>query len=281
MCLLNDLFLVAGQSFMEAVVAAKQPAKEFWRKWSVTVRVVPILAVVALLKFLAYQFDLEVLELNALFTSLVAGTIFLIGFLISGVLSDYKESEKIPSELAASLKTLLDDTLTIHKTKPSATTHQLLAFQQTLASNVLDWFYAKERTHAMLAKLSQLNDYFAALDSEGVPANYIIKMKNEQVNLRRMLMRVDTIRDTNFVKPAYTVVEVMGFLIMCGLITIKLNPFYMSLFFTLVVAFLVFYMLLLIKCLDNPFNYLGGTGGTEISLRPVREHKHFMDNFSL
>ena len=47
------------------------------------------------------------MELNALFTSLVAGTIFLIGFLISGVLSDYKESEKLPSELSASIKTLI------------------------------------------------------------------------------------------------------------------------------------------------------------------------------
>src|SRR3989338_8659025 len=81
-----------------------QSTKIFGHKWSITLRIIPILLVVTLLKFLAHWYNWEVMELNALFTSLVAGTIFLIGFLITGVLSDYKESEKIPSELAASIK---------------------------------------------------------------------------------------------------------------------------------------------------------------------------------
>jgi hypothetical protein len=56
------------------------------------------------LKYLAYYFGYEVMELNALFTTLVAGTIFLLGFLISGVLSDYKESEKSPAEISATIR---------------------------------------------------------------------------------------------------------------------------------------------------------------------------------
>ena len=88
---------------------------DIWRKWSIAFRIIPVVIVVAALKLLSHKYGLEFMELNALFTSLVAGTIFLIGFLISGVLSDYKESEKIPSELSASMKTLLDDTLTVYK----------------------------------------------------------------------------------------------------------------------------------------------------------------------
>ena len=64
----------------------------------------PVITLVALLKFLSHNFGLEIMEINALFTSLVAGTIFLLGFLITGVLSDYTESEKSPSDLTASLK---------------------------------------------------------------------------------------------------------------------------------------------------------------------------------
>ena len=52
----------------------------------------PLLILILVAKILVDYYNLEFLELNSLFTSLVAATIFLIGFLISGVLSDYKES---------------------------------------------------------------------------------------------------------------------------------------------------------------------------------------------
>ncbi len=119
-----------------------------------------------------------------------------------------------------------------------------------------------------------MNDFFIELDKEGVQANYIIKMKNEQNSLRKMILRIDTIRDTEFVGSAYAIVEAMGFLIALGLIIIKIEPFYASLFFTLLVTFLISYMFLLIKDLDNPFDYsVKGESGTEISLKPIHDLK--------
>ncbi len=75
--------------------------KRIIQKWSIALKILPLIILVTALKFGTHKFGFEVMELNALFSSLVAGTIFLIGFLISGVLTDYKESEKLPSELAA------------------------------------------------------------------------------------------------------------------------------------------------------------------------------------
>ena len=86
---------------MKSSSALKPNSKKLWQKWSIAIKIMPLILLIAILKYLAHEYQLEVMELNALFTSLVAGTIFLIGFLISGVLSDYKESEKIPSELTA------------------------------------------------------------------------------------------------------------------------------------------------------------------------------------
>ena len=246
--------------------------KKFWQKWSIAFKIVPLVILVAILKFLSHKFGLEIMELNALFTSLVAGIIFLIGFLISGVLSDYKESEKIPSELSASMKTLFDDTYTIYKGKNSDAAHQLIEFQKSFINSLMDWFYKKERTQLILEKISMMNHFFIELDKEGVQANYIIKLKNEQNSLRKMILRIDTIRATEFVGSAYAIVEAMGFLITIGLIIIKIEPFYASLFFTLLVTFLISYMFLLIKDLDNPFDYsVNGESGTEISLKPIHD----------
>ena len=246
--------------------------KQFIRKWSLAGRILPILLLVALLKFLSHKLGYEVMELNALFSSLVAGTIFLIGFLISGVLSDYKESEKLPSELAASMRTLFDDTYTIGKVKNTKTADEFIEFQKSFIKSLMDWFYKKERTKLILAKISQMNDFFIEFEKEGVQANFIIKMKNEQNSLRKLVLRIDTIRDTDFVISAYAIVEAMGFLTALGLIIIKIEPFYASLFLTLLITFLIFYMFLLIKDLDNPFDYASkGETGTEVSLKPIHD----------
>ena len=177
----------------------------------------PLAILIAVLKLLSHKFGFEVMELNALFTSLVAGTIFLIGFLISGVLSDYKESEKIPSELAAALKTILDDTYTIYNTKNSGTALQFIEFQKSFHTLLMDWFYKK---------------------------------------------------------------EAMGFLVASGLILMKIEPFYVSLFLTLLVTFLIFYRFLLIKDLDNPFDYsVHGESGTEVSLKPLHDFETELKEF--
>jgi hypothetical protein len=252
--------------------AITKSTKKLWRKWSLAIKIMPLVLLVAVLKFLAHKFGLEVMDLNALFTSLVAGTIFLIGFLISGVLSDYKESEKLPNELSASIKTLHDDTYTIYKTKNTETALQFIEFQKSFINSLVDWFYKRERTQSILKKISSMNEFFIEFDKEGVQANYIIKLKNEQSSLRKMILRIDTIRDTDFIGSAYAIVEAMGFLTALGLIIIKIEPFYASLFITLLVTFLISYMLLLIKDLDNPFDYSAhGESGSEISLKPIHD----------
>jgi hypothetical protein len=257
---------------MQVPKTIKKKSNKIWQKWSIAFRIIPLLLSIAILKILSHKFNFELIELNALFTSLIAGTIFLIGFLISGVLSDYKESEKLPSELSASIKNLYDDAYTIYKGKNSQNAARFIEFQKEFTHSLTDWFYKKEGTASMLKKISQMNDFFIELDNEGIQPGYIIKMKNEQNNLRKMILRIDTIRDTDFIGSAYAILEAMGFLIALCLVIIKIEPFYASLFFSLLVTFLISYMFLLIKDLDNPFDYAeNGERGTEISLKPIHD----------
>jgi len=246
--------------------------KKILRKWSLVFKVLPILLVVVVLKVLSHTLGFEVVELNALFTSIVASTVFLLGFLISGVLSDYKESEKIPSDLAASLETLYDDAFTIRAGKDSKAAQQLLEHHRSLLSLLTDWLYGRASTQALLERLGGLNSLFVALEAEGVQGNFIIRMKNEQNVLRKIVLRIHTIRDTEFVQSAYAIVEALGCAIALGMVVIRIEPFYESLFFTVLVTFLIAYMFFLIKDLDNPFDYsTHGETGTEVSLRPLHD----------
>jgi hypothetical protein len=250
----------------------KKALSKLIQKWSLLIKVIPILVLVIALKVLCHTYGFEVITLNALYTSLVAGTIFLLGFLISGVLSDYKESEKIPTEMATSLESLRDDAYTAYKTKNSKAAKQFLDYHKSFFASLMDWFYKKERTQNILGKIRGMNDFFVDFEKEGVQANYIIRMKNEQNNMRRLVMRTHTIRDTEFVASAYAIVEALGIAITLGVILIKIEPFYEALFFTGLVAFLVSYMIFLIKDLDNPFDYAtNGESGTEVSLKPLHD----------
>lgn len=58
--------------------------------------ILPSIALVIALKLIVHYLEIEIIPLNALFSALIGANIFLLGFLISGVLSNYKENEKLP-----------------------------------------------------------------------------------------------------------------------------------------------------------------------------------------
>lgn len=86
----------------------------FTKKWGLVLRVLVIVAVLLLLKGLINFFNLDVASANPLVTALVGGVIFTIAIIFTGTLADYKESERIPGELATSIKALYNDTRIIH-----------------------------------------------------------------------------------------------------------------------------------------------------------------------
>jgi hypothetical protein len=241
------------------------------KKWHLAVKIVPIMAVIFVLKLVFHKYGLEVISLNALFTSLIAATTFLIGFLISGVISDYRESERLPGDMAASLETIYDEAYILDKNKGNKATKEFITIYEDFLKSINDWFYRKERTKSLLDRLHQMNDNFAELENM-MQATFLSRMKNEQSNLRKMIIRIDNIRDLSFIQSAYAIVETLAFFVVVGLLILKVEPFYESVFFTMLVSFLVVYMILLIKDLDNPFDYSGhGENGTEVSIKPIHD----------
>ena len=241
------------------------------KKWHIFFKLIPFLVCIFLLKLIFHNFSLEVISLNALFTSLIAATTFLIGFLIAGVISDYKEGEKMPGELASSLEAIYDEAYILNKNKKSKVTENFLKFHLELSNSINDWFYKKERSLNIMNKIHGMNDFFS--EFEGMTqAAFVSRMKQEQSNIRKIITRVHTIRETSFVQSAYAVVESLAFFLIVGLLILKLEPFYESVFFSLIVSFLVLYMLFLIKDLDDPFEYEKyGEIGNEVSLKPLHD----------
>ncbi|HEY9206543.1 MAG TPA: hypothetical protein VIO58_11555, partial [Candidatus Methanoperedens sp.] len=158
-----------------------------FQKWSLAFKVLPVIAFIIILKLIAHQYSLEFISLNPLFTGVVTANIFLLGFLIAGVLTDYKESEKLPGELAASIESIVDECLIINKNRKAKPAQDCLEYVLDLTGSIKDWFFKKERTRSLMNKIDGLNDFFLAFESL-TQANFIARLKQEQSAIRRMLI---------------------------------------------------------------------------------------------
>lgn len=240
-------------------------------KWKLTLKVLPFVVAILIFKLIAHQFKLEFLTLNSLFSAIISANVFLIGFLISGVLVDYKEAEKLPGELAVGLEALTDEISIIEKNKKTKVATDALHHVSDMSKNILQWFYKKERTKHILDQITELNDFFLAFEPL-TQANFIVRMKQEQTSLRRIITRIHTIRETSFNPSGYAIAEIITGLLCFGLVFTKIDPYYESLFFVAFVSFILIYMVMLIKDLDNPFGYYKEENlSADVSLRPIQE----------
>lgn len=219
-------------------------------------------------KLVAHWLGWEVISLNPLFSGIVAANVFLMGFLLSGVLADYKESERLPGELAASIETIADEAGSVYESKKADAAKHFLEYLLDLTVSVKNWLYKKEHTRILMSELGEMAHYFVAL--EGLTqANFIARLKQEQSNIRRILIRIHTVRETSFIPSGYIIAHATTLLLVVGLVLVKIDPFYESLFFVGVITFLLRFLGLLIHDLDNPFGYYEGDSVEDVSLKPL------------
>lgn len=238
-----------------------------YRKHRLVRNAVGSVIVVILAKLVAHGLGWEILSLNPLFSGLIAANVFLMGFLLTGVLTDYKESEKLPGEIAAGLETMTDEVVTADaKGVPGC--RESLAYLLALSTTLVDWLHKKTPTRQLMDQVTGLNARFAALEPH-IPANFVARLKQEQSVLRRNLVRVHSIRETSFIPSGYVISELVTLLLTGGLILSRIDPFYESLFFVGLITFLFSYLGLLIRDLDNPFGYYESGSTEDVSIKPV------------
>lgn len=242
-------------------------------RWKLAVKTLPYVVLIILTKFLVHEWEYEFLSLNSLFTAIISANIFLIGFLISGTLVDYKESEKLPGDLSASLESMADEAVILYQSKKIKIAEQYLDHVLTFNDQIIKWFYHKADISELMIKLQEFNSYFLEFEKH-TQANFITRLKQEQNQIRKSLTRIHTIRETYFMGTAYAITEIITCILIFGLILVKITPFYESIFFVSFVSFILIYMIYFIKDLDNPFAYQKEESQVdEVSLQPLIESK--------
>jgi hypothetical protein len=240
------------------------------RDWRLVVKVLPIVALAAAAKLVTEALGWEGIDINTLFSGLVAATIFLLAFLLAGTLADYKESERLPGDLASSVDSIADECEVLYAAKEATEARECLAHLGDLVSTLLAWLNHRATTDDVLDRVRGLNDFFLRFEPLTQP-NFIVRIKQEQATIRRMVIRIQTIRETSFIGAGYAIAYTASAALIAGLLITNIGSVGESLFFVAFISFLLSYVLALIRDLDDPFEFEDGrrAGAAEVSLAPL------------
>ncbi|MEI8251888.1 MAG: hypothetical protein WCF98_12020 [Synechococcus sp. ELA057] len=226
-----------------------------------------VVLIILLAKVAAHHFGLEPIKSNPLFTSLVASTVFLLGFLLNGVLSDFKESEKLPGELATSLEVLALEIQAISVHSPGAVVADCSALIVELGDSVVAFMLERINAKALFHKVHQCHK-LVVKTSTYLKGESPLKgrLMGEMATIIRIINRIDTIRETSFVPLVYWLAYLGTALLTVGLVLMKQESLVEHLFFIAVISFLLLFLIRLIADIDNPFGYSDPDSAEDIAL---------------
>lgn len=231
--------------------------------------------VIVALKYAMHYFSLEPIEQSSLHNGVLSSATFVIGFLLSATITDYKESERIPSEFAANLEDMYVDAETIHRSYPD---FDLEGFRKKLIA-IADSFDAATRNAArgMSARIHELSGSFAEMEQAGVPANFVVKLKQQQILLLRHRKRLTYIQRIRFIPSATILSRSIVTLVIGLLIFTNVDPFYGSLAIIGIISFVLIYMMILINVISTPFHGAGSTQD-DVSMFLIKDAATFLRN---
>lgn len=209
------------------------------------------------LKYVLHLLGWEVVVLSTLHGSVVTGAFFVIGFILSAVIADYKESEKIPAEIASVLHNMFDDVVAIHAAYPKFKHQAFVRALQDIAASVGK--DVRNKTYHTQADISSLSDMFVSMERAGVPANFIVKLKQQQAQLLRVLLRVVYIQRIRFVPSATILARTIVVSAVGLLVVTEIEPFYGGLGLVGIISLIFVYVLRLLEVISVPFHSEGKT----------------------
>lgn len=198
---------------------------------------------------------------------IVTVTALVIGFMLSGVMADHKEGEKLPAEIACALQGI-DDCIQADATHLSemdlATLKQCNA---VLCHSVVNWLFNRESAENSYTALR------AIVTAHGTSPSFKVNVLKNIDAIRRSVTRVDVIRRTDFIHTGYALLEVFVTLTLCLLVFANFKNPIAQYCIIGSISLVYVYMIRLIRDFDNPFDYAhdGSAGASEVDYFPIIE----------
>jgi len=222
-------------------------------KWGLIGKAAVITAILLVVRLAFDYLSLNVLTLTNLVTAFITGAIFTVGIILAGVLTDYKESEKIPGEIAVAIRGMNSDLRLVH-----VADKEIVPRMQTKICNLLVTINTNFRNNtwdlaAMDTAIGTIVEDLSRLSTMDVPPHYIVKLKSGIGEIDKLSHRIKTIAETSFIPAAYAISEIATVGVVLLLLFVNLEPVYEGLGLFALIVLMMTSLLLLIRDMDNPF----------------------------
>ena len=249
-----------------ATTARKNPDNEtsimdlsFKKKWGIMAKAVILMLMLLAIRTLIDLNGYDTVPITPVVGAFITGAIFTIAIIFTGTFTDFKESEKVGGDIAASLKALYNDSrvLPLNDDAPTRVFRAHLRDLHRTISNGLreNRFSLPEVNRAM----DTLNNDIRTLAFLNVAPPLIAKLRNELGLIDKTCNRVEVIIRTDFIPAAYALAEIATGAVILVMLFIKMDPLFEGTIIFAVISVMLIGLLLLIRDMDNPFEFGPGT----------------------
>jgi hypothetical protein len=204
------------------------------------------------LRAILFAAGVDGMSLSPLTSSIVAGGVFVMGLVVAGTLSDYKDADRAPSDLATELYAILRECESMHavwgKPDMGVLRNRLIGVVTTLRADI-DAGDTRECQQA----IEDLSESFLELENTDVPANYIVRLRQSQSALRKAILRVYHIQREEFLPSAYAMIVSLVVIILGVVVFTDFDGVAQSLVTVGFLSFFFIYLLRLLRVIDKPF----------------------------
>ena len=219
-------------------------------------------------------------DLNVIFTAVV----FIMGFVLGGTLTDFKEAERLPGEIASQLEVLEDWMTECVKQqhafgtgdkdsdgKPRLVEREVLDVVRQTTAALITWFKSPDKRsesafHAVKLIDAQIKELAGYKSLKGIT----VRTYGDLSALRKAVSRCYTIARTDFLGSAYTLFETFIVSLFLLLLACKFKSTVTATVVTGFMSLTYWYLYRLIRDVDNPFGY--GEGHNEVSLHLLERY---------
>lgn len=233
--------------------------------YSLAVQTLALVAILMVIRAVLWKLGIQGIEPSTLASSIVGGGVFVMGLVVAGTLSDYRDAERAPTELAAGMYVILREAesyyrLWGHPNLPKLR-ERLVAIVNALRRDI-----DAGNTRDCQAAIEELSESFMEMESTDVPANYIVRLRAEQAGLRKTVLRVYHIQREEFLPSAYVMIFSFVVMIITLLMFTKIEGQIESLVTLGFLSFFFLYLLRLLNVIDKPFKVGAQRGDDDVSL---------------
>jgi hypothetical protein len=226
--------------------------RKLFGSYKVAIETLIIVAILVGIRWVLWSLGLEGISTSPLTSSIVAGGVFVMGLVVAGTLSDYRDAERAPTDLAAGLYAILREAESFNNVwgKPDLRTlrQRLITVVTTLRSDI-----NAGNTRDCQAAIEDLSDSLLELEESDVPANYVVRLRAEQAGLRKSILRVYHLQRESFLPSAKAMITTIVAVILALLLVTNLGGLAESLITLGFLSFFFLYLLRLLNVIDTPF----------------------------